>query len=410
MKKLKIMILNFSKHHHIVRVILRKIKFLKKRLLYFFFYVVNNVEDDIILFEVFMGRNYSDSEKAVYQYLLSKNANYKYIWAFKNPENYSYLQSNSTIVVKYGSKEHYKYYSKAKYWISNSRINEAIIKKKKQVYIQTWHGTPLKKLGYDIKIVGGNAMNTIHDIRKKYSSDSKRYDYMISPSSFCTEKFMSAFNLKNKKIIEEIGYPRNDFLINYKKRDINIIKKKLNINIKKKVILYAPTWRDNQHMSGIGYTYTPPLSFDKLREKFGKDYIILFRAHYFVANEFDFKKYKNFVYDVSKYDDVNELYIISDVLITDYSSVFFDYSILKKPIIFYMYDLENYQNKLRDFYIKLDELPGKIVEKEESLITEIENIQNFQYDDRYKQFNSKYSYLEDGKSSERLCKVCKIIK
>lgn len=108
------------------------------------------------------------------------------------------------------------------------------------------------------------------------------------------------------------------------------------------MILYAPTFRDNQHTSGIGYTYNLGINFDELAV-LADNYIILFRTHYFITNLFDFNKYKGFVYDVSNYDDINELYLISDILITDYSSVFFDFANLKKPIIFYMYDLDEYK-------------------------------------------------------------------
>ena len=145
------------------------------------------------------------------------------------------------------------------------------------------------------------------------------------------------------------------------------------------------------------------MDFDLLQEELGQDYIILFRAHYLVANEFNFDKYKGFIFDVSKIDDINELYIISDMLITDYSSVFFDYANLKRPIIFYMYDLKEYKNNIRGFYIDLNELPGNILETESELIKEIKYIDfNFKYDDKYKKFNNKYNYLDDGKASERV--------
>ena len=161
---------------------------------------------------------------------------------------------------------------------------------------------------------------------------------MISPSAFCTEKFVSAFDLKDKSIVKEVGYPRNDFLYKYTDKDINRIKRSLGISKDKKVILYAPTWRDDQHKSGVGYTYEVNINFDKLRKELSKDYVILFRAHYFVSSIFDFSKYEGFIYNVSNVDNVNDLYVISDLLITDYSSVFFDYSILKRPVLFYMYD------------------------------------------------------------------------
>ena len=171
----------------------------------------------------------------------------------------------------------------------------------------------------------------------------------------------------------------------------------------KKYILYAPTWRDNQHQAGIGYTYKTEVDFDKLKANLGDEYIILFRAHYLVANSFDFDKYKGFVYDVSKVNDINHLYVISDLLVTDYSSVFFDYANLKRPEIFYMYDLEAYGNEIRGFYIDLDELPGPIVQTEDELIKAINNAETDRsYDEKYKAFNDKFNYLDDGKAAQRV--------
>lgn len=408
MNQLKSLLLGFAKKHHWFMSLLRFIKNIKGKMIYIYYFLMNKTDNKLIVFESFMGRKYADSPKAIYQYMLDndKYKDYTFIWFFKNPEVYKYLESNNnTKVLRYRSNLYFKYYSKSKYWITNSRIPDTIIKRKDQIYIQCWHGTPLKKLGYDLEVQGGNAMNSISDIRKKYSVDAKKYNYMISPSKFCTEKFISAFNLKkyNKEnIIIEKGYPRNDFLINYTKKDLSNIKKNLNLPNNKKIVLYAPTWRDNQHENNVGYTYKTEVNFDYLKGKLSGEYIILFRAHYFVANSFDFDKYKNFIYDVSDYDDINELYIISDLLITDYSSVFFDYSILKRPIIFYMYDLEEYKTKLRDFYIDLKELPGKIVENEKDLIKEMENSKEFKYDKTYEEFNKKYTYLDDGKASKRV--------
>lgn len=168
------------------------------------------------------------------------------------------------------------------------------------------------------------------------------------------------------------------------------------------MVLYAPTWRDNQHNSACGYTYKNEVDFDRLREMLSDDWVILFRAHYLVANSFDFKQYEGFVYDVSDYDDINELYIVSDVLITDYSSVFFDFANLKRPILFYMYDLEFYKNELRGFYLELEELPGPIITTFTDLADRMQNLGEwFHYDEKYRAFNERFNSLNDGKASER---------
>lgn len=402
MRKLKRLIIATAKKHHALMSLIRKVRFIINRIKSLYF-CLNKIDDKLIIFESYMGRQYSDSPKSIYLELL-KYHKYKFVWVFKDPDKHDIKEG---IKVKYGSKNYYKYYERAKYWISNSRVNDAIIKRKKQIYIQCWHGTPLKRLGYDIKKTD-NAMNTLKDIRKKYSADSKRYNYMISPSSYCTNIFKSAFHLKDNVNIIETGYPRNDSLFKYKNIEIKKIKKKFKIPTSKKVILYAPTWRDNQHTSGVGYTYTLGIDLDVLKKYLSQDYVILFRTHYFVNNVIGFEKYKNFIIDVSKYEDINDLYIISDILITDYSSVMFDFANLKKPIIYYMYDYDEYKNNIRDFYFDLNELPGPIIKKENTKkLCEIIQKYNFdKYKVKYIKFNKKFNYLDSESSSKKVVKEC----
>lgn len=415
MNKLKVLLMNMAKKNLMFRKIFRRSLYVYRYARYKFRGIGQKVDKHTILFSTFNGKSYSDSPKAIYKYMQEndKYKEYKFIWAFKQPDKYKYLEeNNNTKVIRQGTREYEQYMAKAKYWIFNYRAADHQYPKKNQVFVQCWHGTPLKRLGYDLENPD-NVLNTKKEIRYKYKTDAKKFKYLLSPSKFATEKFISAWNLKETKkencIIEE-GYPRNDFLHNYTEKDVNEIKEKLGINnTNKKIILYAPTWRDNQHQSGVGYTYKTEVDFDMLQKELGQDYLILFRAHYLVANEFDFNKYEGFIYDVSKVDDINELYVISDILITDYSSVFFDYANLKRPIIYYMYDLEKYKDNMRGFYIDLKELPGNIVKTEEELTKEIKDItHDFKYDDKYKDFNEKYNYLDDGEASKRV--VEKIIK
>ena len=334
---------------------------------------------------------------------------YKMVWAFVEPEKHEVAPFKNLEIVVTKSKDYYKYCSIAKYWIVNSIMPESIKKKRNQVYVQCWHGTPLKKLRYDIE-VNGASINTVQEIRKRNDRDAVRFDYFISPSKYCTEKFTSAFNLKKlgkEKIIIEEGYPRNDFLFGKTKKDINKIKDKLGIPKNKKVIFYLPTFRDNQYTAGVGYTYNLMLDFDRLKKEIGNEYVILFSPHYFVSNNINLDKYKGFIINVAHYDEINELYLVSDIIMTDYSSVFFDFANLKKPILFYMYDYDDYKNNLRDFYIPLKELPGPIAKNQKELENNIKNIDKIfeEYKDKYKAFNEKFNYLDDGNASERVIKT-----
>ncbi len=408
-KALEKLLTNFVLLRKIARFLLKTVKRVKfniKR-------IGKKCDEKTVLFICFGGRSFCDSPKAVYLEMLKNEdySDYNFIWAFLDVEKYKFLENNkNTKIVKFCGEEFENAVIKAKFWISNFRMPDYIYPKSNQIYVECWHGTPLKLLGFDIKN-SDNAMNSKSEIINRYREDAKKFKYLLSPSCFTTGVFKSAWGLKNNDKILEVGYPRNDYLLNHNPQDVEKIKSKLKIPKDKKVLLYAPTWRDNQHKAGIGYYYEPQADFDYLKKHLEEDCVILFRAHYLIANSFDFDRYNGFVKDVSAIDDINELYVISDLLITDYSSVFFDYANCKRPIVFYMYDMEVYRDDIRGFYICTDELPGPIVTEKEQLVSEIKNIlQNFKVDRKYIEFNKKYNHLDDGKAAKRFLKVFKEVK
>ena len=336
------------------------------------------------------------------------------MWIFQHPERFRWLEEQypNTTVLQWASVPYQRAMAAAKYWVFNYRVSDHIWPKKDQVYLECWHGTPLKRLGYDLQNEGGNVMNSLKEVREKYDLDAAKFRYILSPSEFTTEKFTSAWNLKQagkENAILQEGYPRNDYLLNHTPEDVEQVKRALHITPEdiggRKILLYAPTWRDNQHDSADGYSYQLGVDFARLRQALGEECIIRFRAHYLVANQFDFAAYEGFVWDVSQYPDINELYVVSDLLITDYSSVFFDYANLKRPILFYMYDLAAYRDDIRGFYLDLKELPGPIVETEEALIQAIpQALEQDAYDEKYQRFHARFNALDDGHASERVVK------
>ena len=171
----------------------------------------------------------------------------------------------------------------------------------------------------------------------------------------------------------------------------------------KKILLYAPTWRDNS-FNMKGYTFKLEVNFKKWQEVLGDEYIVVFKPHYLIVNDFDIDQYQGFVYFVEANEDISNLYIIADALVTDYSSVFFDYANLKRPMLFYMYDLENYRDELRGFYLDIyKDLPGDVVENEDTLLEKI-HIHDFDYD-RLKGFNERFNNHEDGHASQRVINI-----
>src|SRR5699024_4827273 len=173
----------------------------------------------------------------------------------------------------------------------------------------------------------------------------------------------------------------------------------------KKVILYAPTWRDDQFYRKGRYKFDLDLDLEMMKKQLGERYVVLLRMHYLVAENFDLARYQRFVYDMSGDEDIRDLYLISDLLMTDYSSVFFDYANLYRPIIFYVYDLDWYRDTLRGFYFDIEEhAPGPMIKPTEGVIRAIEDFERrgFAVPDNFDAFYQEFCLLESGNSSKKV--------
>lgn len=401
----------------------------------------NPIERHVVVFQAYGARGYSCSPRALYLAMLADErfSGYEYVWALRadtvralqdlggydtrglQDAERSALSAQDLVtrigeraleelkhatIVPYATAEYYRSLARAEYSIANCIIPDHVKPRDGQTFLQAWHGTPLKRLGCDIPHVS-NPTYTTRGVHTRYRREGARSTYLLAASEFAAEKFASAFDLTasgRQDIILVEGYPRNDFLVNASDQEVAAIRRRLGLPRDKKVVLYAPTWRDQDHDPKRGFVHQLDMDFDALSEKLGDEYVVLFRAHYLIARDFDFSRYAGFVRDVSAIDDINDLYLVSDVLITDYSSVFFDYANLKRPIIFYMYDLERYAEDIRGFYVNLDELPGPIVRTEQELIAALEESAHpsAALGERYQRFNERFNYLDDGSASKRV--------
>nr|WP_255639697.1 CDP-glycerol:glycerophosphate glycerophosphotransferase [Aquibacillus saliphilus] len=392
---------SISKNHHRLRYLKQAIRSRQKLYLYLYrtIFMRQPIKENLVVFESFLGKNYSDNPKHIYEYMVKNNYNCEYVWIFNETDKE--IPGNAK-QVKRSSLKYYYYLARAKYWVSNSRMPKQLNKREGNIYLQTWHGTPLKKLVFDMK--------DVHSANPNYKRDfyiqSRRWDYLVSPNKYSSEVFKSAFKYEEKLL--EFGYPRNDILYTQNNASrIQELKKKLKIPANKKVILYAPTWRDNEYFGAGKYKFTLKLDLEKMNQQLGDEYVVVLRMHYFIANQLDISEFENFAYDLSKYDDIAELYLISDILITDYSSVFFDYANLKRPILFFTYDLELYQDTLRGFYFDIEkEAPGPLLKTTNQVIDSIHNVDelNVDYKERYQRFYDKFCSWDDGHASEKVVK------
>ncbi|TGA98841.1 glycosyltransferase [Sporolactobacillus shoreae] len=364
-----------------------------------FKYIGNMPRKNIVLFESFFGRQFSDNPRAIYEYMKVHHPNYQLVWNVSKGHEEVFKREKIPFVIKYSFKGIWKW-ARAKYWVTNSRWPLWLPKPKHTIYVQTWHGTPLKTLGTDIDHMTMPGMS-LERYKKEFTEESRRWDYCIAPNSYSSKIFQRAFELQGSMI--QSGYPRNDLL--FQKNtipDIMKIKKKLGIDRDKKIILYMPTWRDNEYSQINHYTFDLKLDLDRMKDEFNGDAVLLLRLHYLIDDQLDLGGYGDFVKDVSEYEDCRELYLISDCLITDYSSAFFDYANLKRPIIFYAYDLCQYANVIRGFYLDLEkEAPGPIVSDIDHLLPAIRDALNFTGNNPYPEFYTRFCGWEDGHSTQR---------
>lgn len=362
------------------------------------------VQKKMIIFESNMGRNYTGNPRYIYEEMVKQGLDKKY-------RCYIVLDDMNTVVPGNGKKIkrtrifYFFIMGIAGIWVCDSRQPKYIIKRKNVHYIQTWHGTPLKKLAMDMDSVNMAGETDIEKYKKNFSDNTKTWDYLISQNKYSSEIFKRAFAFD--KTILEIGYPRNDILFQGNIDSyILSLKERMGLPLDKKILLYAPTWRDNEYYKKGAYKFNNAMDYDMLQSRLGDEYVCIIKYHYLVTEKIDWSKYKDFIYKFDKCDDIAELYLVSDGLITDYSSVMFDYSILQRPLFFFTYDLEEYKDNLRGFYFDfLEDAPGPIVKTTAELIDSIQNYQKEEYSEKYSAFYEKYNHADDGSASEQIVEL-----
>lgn len=369
-------------------------------------------QDKMVMFESYHGKRCGDSVKAIYDAMICDDTfrDYTFVWAFTDPNAHKELLDDShTILVKKGSSDYFRYYAAARFWINNVSVPDFLVPGKHQVYIETWHGTPLKRLGCDIE-TDSDPRQSKKRMHKRYRKKGKKVSRFLSPSPYYNEKIASAFGLskKRQKAFINTGYPRNDALYHYTEENVKNIREKLGIPAHKKIILYTPTWRDTDYRPGQGFEYKHPVNLEKVLSLLSEDCVLLFRAHHQNGLS-DIIRSSERIIDVTDVDDINELYIISDLMITDYSSTMFDFSNLRRPMVFHMYDRKEYEENIRGFYFDLSELPGPITETEEELAHAINTqLSSFDYetDETYQKFHDTFHTWEDGEAAHRVIERC----
>lgn len=387
---------------------MRKIAYLLKSssLLYnIYFYLMSflfktlgvfiRTDQNLILFNSYGGKKFDDSPYAIYDQMLKDErfSNYRLVWAVQEPDKVKV--TGRAEVVKADSFRYFVTALKAHVWVTNSSMERGLdFKKKKTICFNTWHGSAIKVMGVDIK----------DDNQSFRSKVLVRADIMLAQSQYDIDTFSHAFQIPLSRF-QLIGLPRNDYLANYTSDDVNKIKEKLGIDSNKKVLLYAPTFREYTKGNSHEVVLDVPIDLQYWQKTLGDKYIVLFRAHYEVSKHMELDGYPLFV-DMSLYPNLNELMVVADALISDYSSIFFDFSITHKPMYCFAYDYEEYMSN-RGMYFELqNELPCAIHRDERGLLTEILNLSEHSDEKQLETISFQQKYVtEYGRAAKKSCDI-----
>ena len=277
--------------------------------------------------------------------------------------------------------------------VSNDVISHAFAKAPQAPYLQTWHGTPLKRIAHD---VASPSFPEADNYVVWLPRDVARWDVLLSPNRFSTEVLRGAFRFEGE--IVETGYPRNDVLLSPQREEIRSrVRERLGLADDVTAVLYAPTWRDPS-------PFTLELDLDALARELGDDHVILLRAHWLVAATVQDDATEPHLRHVTAYPDIAELYLAADVLLTDYSSAMFDFANTGKPMLFYVYDLEHYRDEVRGFYFDFEaEAPGPLLRSTDAVIAALGDLENVAatHAPAYERFRERFCHLEDGQAARR---------
>ena len=352
---------------------------------------------DAVLFVSWKGKQCTDNPRGIAAELRRRGDDREHIWVVTD---YAADVPPGSRVVLSGTEEYFEALARCRYVVSNDDMPPEFRKRDGQVYLQTWHGTPLKKVGFDIgkpQFASGTAYFD------HLAADVAKWDLLLSQNPFSTPILRRAFRFGGE--ICEYGYPRNDDLSRGQEGAARL-RERLGIPAGKRVVLYAPTWRDNQYYASGRYRFDLRLDLDRAAQALGRDHVLLIRGHHHLANDVRAGSQPGFARNVTAYPDITDLFTITDVLITDYSSVMFDFAVTGRPMLFFTYDLASYRDKLRGFYFDFEtEAPGPLLATSAEVLEAVAGANDVAagHGDSYQAFAAKYCPLDDGKAGARVC-------
>ncbi|MDY6363762.1 MAG: CDP-glycerol glycerophosphotransferase family protein [Cyanobacteriota bacterium] len=360
------------------------------------------IDENKIVVDNFNGGSYGCNPKYVVEELLKRNKNYDIVWLVKSVKNAQELNvfPPQVRLVGYGTKQGLKELASAKLWIDNQRknyfIKKGLRKKEGQYFIQTWHGSlGIKRLDADVDAFT-NEFKQEWVERAKF--DSSMWDYLLTNSEFENKIFRHALWFNNE--IKQFGHPRNDIFFKDTKAVTDKVKKYYDIDEDKKILLYVPSFRDDNDIECYKLDYDRILK--TLEDKIGGKWVCITRLHP-RAKKFDsdiIPENNPHIIDGTFYPDIQELLAAANCAITDYSSCIFDFMLSYKPGFIFATDIEKF-NTDRGFYYPLEDTPFPIASDNDTLIKNIENFDIDKYKKETAEFIKNKGCIEDGHAAQR---------
>ncbi len=371
-----------------------------RRLAYKIFRTVLPINKNKYFFQSYLARSISDSPRAIFEYLATNEPQANLVWSL---DDINVTMSSQGRAVRAGSLAHYFHIATARYVISNTGLADGFNKRTRQIHLQTWHGSTVKRVGRDKGIadsdrkVRGAAADP-----KKLTGFARRvsmWDFLIAANSLSAQAFMTAWRFGGEML--RTGYPRNDALFDQQSiaKSRARIRQQLGIPDDHTVALWAPTWPDDAPRVAGRVVFQLPISLTEVTQQ--PKLTILAKLHYLVANQLDDSGLGASFINVSDWDDVNDLFPASDLLVSDYSGVIPDYSNTGKPIVIYAPNYDAY-TQTRGLYIDLKtDGPGPVVETEAQLYeTLLDRSWVDDYAEKYRAFAAIYGEYETGHATQ----------
>ncbi|MFH9351603.1 CDP-glycerol glycerophosphotransferase family protein [Kitasatospora sp. NPDC017646] len=351
---------------------------------------------DTVLYNAGHNSVYAGSPKAIHEELVRRGLPLEHLWGSDD------MQADlprTAQALRLWSPEWFEALATAKYIVTSTHLPDFFVRRPGQVVVQTWQGSPLKQIGFDFEKVWFTDSNYL----KSLTREVPNWSLLVAGNSWSAPVLRRAFDYQGE--ILESGSPRNDLLFAAdREKTAEQVRERLGLPEGKKVVLYAPTWREDRRRPNGGYQIDLRIDLAAARAALGDDQVLLVRRHNMMCGQIPGAG-NGYIWDVGSYPDMAELLLIADVLVTDYSSSVFDFAGTGKPMLFFTHDLEHYRDNLRGFSLNFEaEAPGPLLATSEDLVDALARLDEIaaEHANKAAAFREAYCDLDDGKAAARV--------